>query len=85
MKTYVFSIFVNWCCKVLLLFKSALVFLAYFIQTLRVMKTSAGILKQSIVWWAGNRVGIWLSYRPARLLRLAESILWNRLLGSLKV
>jgi hypothetical protein len=26
-----------------------------------------------------------LSYRPARLHRLAESILWNRLLGSLNV
>jgi hypothetical protein len=26
-----------------------------------------------------------LSYRPARLHRLAESIPWNRILGSLKV
>ncbi len=33
-----------------------------------------------------NRVGIWLSYRPARLHRLAESIPWNQFLrGSLKV
>jgi len=32
-----------------------------------------------------NRVRIGLSYRPARLHRLAESIPWNRFLGSLKV
>jgi hypothetical protein len=32
-----------------------------------------------------NRVGIVLSYRPAMLYRLAESILWNPFLGSLKV
>jgi hypothetical protein len=44
---------------------------------------SAGILEQSM--WARNRVGIWLSYRPARLHRLAESFPWNRFLGSLKV
>ncbi len=34
---------------------------------------------------AMNWVGIRLSYRPARLHRLAESITWNRFLGSLKV
>ena len=34
---------------------------------------------------ARNRVGIWLLYRPARLHRLAESIPWNRFLGSIKV
>jgi hypothetical protein len=34
---------------------------------------------------ARNRVGIGLSYRPARLHRLAESILWTRFMGSLKV
>jgi hypothetical protein len=47
--------------------------------------TSAGIFKQSM--GAGNRVGIglWLSYRPARLHSLAELVPWNRLLGSLKV
>ncbi len=33
----------------------------------------AGIFKQSL--GARNRVGIWLSYRPARLHRLAELIL----------
>jgi hypothetical protein len=33
---------------------------------------SAGILEQPMV--ARNRVGIGLSYRPARLQRLAESI-----------
>jgi hypothetical protein len=34
---------------------------------------------------AGNRVGIGLSYRPARLHRLEELIPWNRFLGYLKV
>ena len=34
---------------------------------------------------ARNRVGIGLSYRPARLQRLAELVHWNRFLGSLKV
>jgi hypothetical protein len=43
----------------------------------------AGIFKQSA--GARNRVGIGLLYRPARLDRLAELILWNRFLGSLKV
>ncbi len=45
--------------------------------------TSAGILEQS--FGARNRVGIGLSYRPARLHRLAESILWKRFLKSLKI
>jgi hypothetical protein len=36
---------------------------------------SAGIVKQSV--GARNRVGIGLSYRPARLHRLAELIPWN--------
>jgi hypothetical protein len=39
--------------------------------------------KQSIV--VRDRVGIGLSYRPARLHRLAKLIPWNRFLGSLKV
>ncbi len=34
---------------------------------------------------ARNRVGIGLSYRPARLHRLAEFIPWNRFLGSINV
>ncbi len=34
---------------------------------------------------ARNRVGIGLSYRPARLHRLVESIPWNQFLGSLNV
>ncbi len=34
---------------------------------------------------ARNRIGIGLSYRPAKLNRLAELIPWNRFLGSLKV
>jgi hypothetical protein len=42
-----------------------------------------GILEQSM--GARNRVGIWLSYRPARLQKLAESISWIRFLGALKV
>jgi hypothetical protein len=44
----------------------------------------AGILEQSM--GARNRVGIGLSYRPARLHRLAEMIPWiPRLLKSLKI
>jgi hypothetical protein len=43
----------------------------------------AGILKQSM--GARNRVGIVLSYRPARLHRLAEFIPWNRFLDSINV
>ncbi len=34
---------------------------------------------------ARNQGGIGLSYRPARLHRLAESIPWNRFLGSINV
>ncbi len=34
--------------------------------------------------WDGNRVGIGLLNRPGRLHRLAESIPWNRFVGSLK-
>ncbi len=44
---------------------------------------SAGIFKQSM--GARNRVGIVLSYWPARLHRLAKLVPWNRFLGSLKV
>ncbi len=44
--------------------------------------TSAGILEHSMV--ARNQVGVGLSYRPARLHRLAESIPWNRFLGKFK-
>jgi hypothetical protein len=43
----------------------------------------AGIFKQSM--GARNRVEIGLSYRPARLHRLAEFIPWNRFLGSINV
>ncbi len=43
----------------------------------------AGIFKQSRR--ARNQVGIGLSYRPARLHRLAELISWNRFLGSINV
>ena len=46
-------------------------------------QSCAGIFKQSMV--VRNRVGIELSYRPARLHRLAKLIPWNRFLGSLKV
>jgi hypothetical protein len=41
------------------------------------------ISKQSM--GARNRVGIGLSYRPAKLHSLAELVPWNRFLGSLKV
>ncbi len=40
---------------------------------------------RTIYMGARNRVGNGLSYRPARLHRLAEYIPWNRFLGSLKV
>jgi hypothetical protein len=40
---------------------------------------------QNNLWGARNRVGIGLSYWAARLHRLAESIPWNRFLGSIKV
>jgi hypothetical protein len=42
-----------------------------------------GIFKSSM--WARNRKGIGLSYRPARLQRLAELTPWNRFLASIKV
>jgi hypothetical protein len=45
--------------------------------------TRAGILKKSM--GARHRVGIGLSYRPARLHRLAEFIPLNRFLGSINV
>ncbi len=41
----------------------------------------AGIFKQSM--GTRIRVGIGLSYRPARLHMLAELIPWNRFVGSL--
>ncbi len=43
-------------------------------------ETSAGIFKQSM--GTKSRVGIGLSYRPARLHCLAELVPWNRFLGS---
>ncbi len=43
----------------------------------------ARIFKQSL--GARNRAGIGLSYRPARLHRLAEFILWNQFLSYLNV
>jgi hypothetical protein len=46
-------------------------------------ETRAEIFKQSKR--ARNRVGIGLSYRPARLHRLAEFIPWNRFMGSMNV
>jgi hypothetical protein len=49
----------------------------------RIKVTCAGIFKQSM--GARNRVTIGLSYRPARLHRLAELVPRNRFLVSLKV
>ncbi len=43
----------------------------------------AGIFKKSM--GARHRVGIWLSYRPARLHRLSELMPWDRFLGSINV
>ncbi len=58
--------------------------LAYNFQMLTIgNKVRAGIFKHSM--GARNRVGIGLSYRPARLHRLAELIPWNRILGSINV
>ncbi len=37
------------------------------------------------LWRLGTEQDLMLSYRPARLHRLAELIPWNRFLGSLKV
>ncbi len=51
-------------------------------STEHVFYYSAAILEQYI--WTRNQVVIGLSYRPASLHRLAESIPWNRFLGSLK-
>jgi hypothetical protein len=48
--------------------------------TLSVSLSSAGIFKQTM--GARNRIGIRLSYRPARLLRLTELIPWNQYLQS---
>ncbi len=42
----------------------------------------AGIIEPSMR--ARNRIGIGLSYRPARLHRLTKLIPWHRILGSLK-
>jgi hypothetical protein len=53
------------------------------VLSLQMKMTCAGIFKQSM--GARNRLGIELSYRTARLHRLAELIPWNRFLGSLKV
>jgi hypothetical protein len=47
------------------------------------IRAQCWILEQ--VMGARNRVGIGLSYRPARLHRLAELIPGNRFLGTLKV
>jgi hypothetical protein len=52
-------------------------------RTVQVQCSFAGIFRQSM--GARNRVGIGLSYRPARPHKLAEWIPWNRFLGSLKI
>jgi hypothetical protein len=43
----------------------------------------AGIFKKSM--GAKNQMGIGLSYRPARLHKLAEFMPWNQFLGSINV
>jgi hypothetical protein len=45
--------------------------------------TRAGIFKKSM--GARNREGIGLSYRPARLHRLAEFIPWNQIRGPINI
>jgi hypothetical protein len=51
-------------------------------STLRENSIRAGIFNN--LWGLGIEQDIGL-HQPARLHRLAESILWNRFLGSLKV
>jgi hypothetical protein len=53
------------------------------LKSLLAVQIGAVMFKQSI--GARNLVGIGLSYRPARLLSLAELVPWNQFLGSLKV
>jgi hypothetical protein len=53
------------------------------LHSYRLSAHRAGIFKQSM--GARNRVGIELSYRSARLHRLAEFIPWNRFLGSIQL
>jgi hypothetical protein len=48
------------------------------VRQIKGCRTGAGVL-------ARNQVGIGLSYRPARLHRLAEFIPWNQSLGSINV
>ncbi len=55
----------------------------YFLSVRNNRLTCVGIFKQSM--GARNRVEIGLSNGPARQHGLAESVPWNRLLGSLKV
>ncbi len=55
----------------------------FFLLKTCISPSCAGIFKQSM--GARNRVGIGLSYRPARLHGLAELVPWNRFLCSLKV
>jgi hypothetical protein len=57
--------------------------LSWLTNSALVHEPEAGIFKQSM--GARNQVGIGLSYRPARLHRLAEFIPWNRFLGSINV
>jgi hypothetical protein len=57
--------------------------IGYVVFALPIFWPSAGIFKQSV--GAMNRVGIRLSYRPARLHSLVELVPWNRFLGSFKV
>jgi hypothetical protein len=51
-------------------------------QVIQKKQNSAGILEQSTI--ARNRVGIWLSNRPARVQRLAESVPLESIYGFLK-
>ncbi len=73
-------------CQVMITFCFAFAFYAVLPFCKPVKKVSllcAGIFKQSL--GARNRVGIGLSYRPARLHSLAELVAWTQFLGSLKV
>jgi hypothetical protein len=73
-------------CQIMIILTFAFAFYAVFPSCKPVKMVSllcAGIFKQSL--GARGRLGIGLSYRPARLHSLAELVPRNRFLGSLKV
>ena len=73
-----------------ILYKEAYIYTGYTSQLPLVLleddvqlKNRAGIFKKSV--GARNRRGIGLTYRPARLRRLAEFIPWNQFRGPINI